>query len=81
MAQIDLSRTKRIDKNRNVVHDKVSCTYTAFENAGNKYIQIDTYGRVERETPEKLSQSLQFDKESAKFLVDLLIREFNLNLM
>ncbi|WP_347451371.1 hypothetical protein [Acetoanaerobium noterae] len=81
MAQIDLSRTKRIDKNRNVVHDKVSCTYTVFENAGNKYIQIDTYGRVERETPEKLSQSLQFDKESAKFLVDLLIREFNLNLM
>lgn len=28
--------------------------------------------------PEKISQSIQFDKESAKFLVDLLSKEFDL---
>lgn len=79
MAQIDLLRTKRRSKNRNVVHDKVSCSYTSFENKGIKYLQIDTYGSMERETPGKLSQSIQFDKESAKFLVDLLITEFKLD--
>lgn len=78
MAQIDLSKIKRFDKNRNVIHDKVFCTYTAFENMGKKYVQLDTYGRTEREMPEKISQSLQFNKESAKFLVDLLVKEFDL---
>lgn len=51
------------------------------KNAGNKYIQIDTYGRMKRETPEKSRQSLLFGKKSAKLLVDLLIGEFNLNLV
>ena len=78
MAQIDLLKIKKFDKNRNVIHDKVSCTYTIFENMGEKYVQLDAYGRTERETPEKISQSLQLDKESAKFLVDLLVKEFDL---
>lgn len=81
MAQVNLLKIKKIDKTRNMVHDKVFSTYTVFESSGEKYIQIDTYGRFEREMPEKVSQSLQFDKESAKFLVDLLIKEFDLDLM
>ena len=81
MAQINLQQIKKIDKNRNMVHDKVFSTYTVFENMGEKYIQIDTYGRIERETPEKLSQSLQFDRETAKFFVNLLVKEFKLELM
>lgn len=46
---------------------------------GEKYVQIDTYGRIDRENPEKISQSIQFDKETATFLVNLLKEEFELH--
>lgn len=78
MAQIDLETIKRIDKDRNMVHTKVYTTYTVFESNEQKYFQIDTYGRKGREMPDKISQSIQFDKESAQFLTELLKKEFNL---
>ena len=78
MAQINLQKIKKITKNRNTIHDKVISTYTIFEDSGNKFIQIDTYGRIDREMPEKASQSLQFDREAAKFFVNLLVEEFKL---
>ena len=78
MAQIDLETIKRIDKDRNTIHTKVYTTYTAFEVDGKKYFQIDTYGKSGREMPEKISQSIQFDKDSAQFLVELLRKEFDL---
>lgn len=58
MAQISLDSIKRIEKYRNTIHDKVYTTYTTFEADGEKYVQIDTYGRIGRENPEKISQSL-----------------------
>lgn len=79
MAQIYINKMKKIDKNRNYVHDKVIGTYTIFEVNGEKFFQIDTYGRIEREMPEKISQSIQFDKETAKYMVNLLIKEFDLH--
>lgn len=79
LAQIDLGNIKKIEKQRNTVHEKVHTTYTLFEEGGEKFIQFDTYGRVGRENPEKISQSIQLEKETAQFLVDLLIKEFNLN--
>ena len=45
---------------------------------GNKYVQFDTYGRIGRENPEKISQSFQLDRESARYIVKLLINEFEL---
>jgi hypothetical protein len=78
MARIDLETIKRIDKDRNTIHTKVYTTYTAFEADGQKYFQIDTYGKSGREMPEKISQSIQFDKDSAQFLVELLRKEFDL---
>lgn len=41
-------------------------------------MQIDTYGKSDRTIPEKISQSIQLDRESAKFLVKLLVNEFDL---
>lgn len=79
MAQISLESIKRIDKYRNTVHEKVHTTYTAFEMDGEKYVQIDTYGRIDRENPEKISQSFQFDRATAEFLVKLLSEEFDLS--
>lgn len=78
MAQIDLKNIEKIQKQRNTVHDKVYTTYTIFEQGNTKYIQFDTYGRVERENPEKISQSIQLDKETAKYIVNLLTQEFYL---
>ena len=57
--------------------DRVNATYTVFEKDGKKYLQIDTYGRIERENPEKISQSIQLDKETARFLTDLIETEFD----
>lgn len=78
MAQISLGSIKRIEKNRNTIHEKVHTTYTVFEADGEKYVQIDTYGRIDRENPEKISQSVQLDKSAAQFLVDILTKEFSL---
>lgn len=76
MAQISLESIAKIEKFRNTVHEKVHATYTTFEIGGEKYVQIDTYGRIDRENPEKISQSLQFDKSTAEFLIKLLSEEF-----
>lgn len=79
MAQISLESIKKIDKQRNTVHDKVHTTYTIFEMDGETYVQLDTYGRIDRETPDKSSQTIQFNRETAKFIVNLLTNEFNFN--
>ena len=78
MAQISLESIKKIEKYRNTVHEEVHTTYTTFEMNGEKYVQIDTYGRIDRENPEKISQSFQFDRATAEFLVKLLSEEFDL---
>ena len=78
MAQINLNSIKRIERQRNVVHDEVYSTYSVFELGGERYVQLDTYGRVGRENPEKLSQTIQLNRDTAKFLVDLLSQEFDL---
>lgn len=78
MAQINLNSIKRIEKQRNTVHDEVYSTYSVFELDGERYVQLDTYGRVGRENPEKLSQTIQLNRETAKFLVELLSSEFDL---
>lgn len=78
MAQISLEGIKKIEKTRNTLHEKVYTTYTVFKADGEKYVQLDTYGKIGRENPEKISQSIQFDKAAAQFLVDLLRNEFSL---
>lgn len=78
MARIGLDSIKKIEKYRNTIHDKVCTTYTIFEVDGEKYVQIDTYGRVGRESPEKVSQSFQLDEETAQFFVNILCDEFNI---
>lgn len=78
MAQISLESIKRIDKNRNTIHEKVHTTYTVFEKDGEKFVQLDTYGRIDRENPEKISQSFQIDQCTACFLINLLKESFGI---
>ena len=77
MARIDVKKMNRLEKQRNTVHDEVNATYTVFMKDDKRYFQIDTYGRIERDMPEKISQSIQLDEGSVVALVDLLneIRE------
>ena len=77
MAQIDIEKIERLNKDRNTIHDKVYTTYTTFNSNGKHYVQFDTYGRSDREQPGKISQSIQLDEESARYLVDLLKAEYN----
>ena len=76
MAQIDLTTIEKLYKDRNTIHEKVYATYSTFDNCGKHYVQIDTYGRSDREQPGKISQSIQLDERSARFLFDLLKSEY-----
>ncbi len=80
MARIDLDTIKKIEKERISIHDKVMTTYSVFDDHGKKYVQIDTYGKSGRDLPGRVSQSFQFDKDSAEFMAKLLVNEFDLKL-
>lgn len=78
MALITKDNMKKLDKDRNRVHSKVRATYTTFTSDGKKYLQIDTYGSPTREMKDKLSQSIQVDKEMAKELIKLMVDTFDI---
>ena len=65
MARLDIAKIKRLDKERNTIHEKEYTTYSTFDVDGRHYVQIDTYGRGDREQPGKISQSIQLDEKSA----------------
>ena len=77
MAQIDITTIEKLHKDRNTVHEKVYTTFCTFDSYGKHYVQIDTYGRSDREMQGKISQSIQLDESSAKYLFDLLKKEYN----
>ncbi|MCH5165510.1 MAG: methionyl-tRNA formyltransferase [Clostridiales bacterium] len=78
MAKIDVKKITKLDKERNTVQEEVAATYTVFEKNGERYFQIDTYGRSDRIETEKASQIIQIDKDSAKELIKLLLNEFKI---
>jgi hypothetical protein len=63
-------------KEANRVHDTVECGWTRFELDGEMYLQLDTYGSNQRQIPGKVSQSIQFDAESASALLRVLRQTF-----
>ena len=52
--------------------------YIIAECDGKKVLQLNTYGSKNRDNPEKLSQTLQFDEHSAQELFNVLAQEFGL---
>lgn len=78
MALLRVENTEKIYKMRNTIHQPVSATYTTFEANGRIIFQIDTYGSPDREMPEKISQSIQVDKEMAAFLIRSFTETFKL---
>jgi len=53
-------------------HTEVQATYSIVHGKDGKYLQIDTYGSVERKIPGKKSQSIRFSPESIQQLKILL---------
>ncbi len=78
MALITKRHFSHIGKERNTIHDSVDATYCTFTKGENKYFQIDTYGSENRQLKDKISQSIQIDRDMAIELVELLQREFDL---
>jgi len=70
MAQLVTKKFKREQKSRKL-HDTVRAEYDTFTVNGRKYIQIDTYGRENRQMPNTPSQKIQFDEDFAKNLVSI----------
>ena len=77
MAQIDLVDFHKILKERNSIKGKIKASYSVFTDGKDKYLQIDMYGGPERKRS-KISQTLQFDRETAKRIIEILKEEFNL---
>ncbi|PSC06202.1 methionyl-tRNA formyltransferase [Alsobacter soli] len=64
---------------RNGIHDEVEATYTVFQRDDRTFVQIDTYGRPDRELPGKKSQTIQLTRESASELIAILSEAFRFN--
>ena len=54
------------------MHRPTRCHSSVFDADGKRFIQLDTHGTEEREHPEKISQSVQLDKEGAAQLLKLI---------
>ena len=60
-------------KERQSVHRPTRCLYAIVEGPeGQRYLQLDTVGSDDREYPDKVSQSIQFDRQAAGQLLKLL---------
>ncbi|MFK0688867.1 hypothetical protein ACFX5Q_11750 [Mesorhizobium sp. IMUNJ 23033] len=58
------------------LHDPIDATYFAYEMDGRRLLQINTSGRKDREIPDKVSQSMQLDQDSAAQLFSILKSHF-----
>jgi hypothetical protein len=72
-----VERMERLEKDRSDIHSPTRCTYSIVDAPdGSKILQLDTYGSTSRKNPDKVSQSLQFNHESASQLLELIRSAF-----
>jgi hypothetical protein len=69
-------RLTRKQMDRNSLHEEVEATYSVFAWDDRTLLQIDTYGRADREIPGKKSQTIQIDEAAAHELFDILKTHF-----
>jgi hypothetical protein len=60
------------------LHMEVEAKYAVYKLDGKGFVQLNTYGRPDREFPGKVSQSIQFDRNGAEQMVEILRRAFDL---
>jgi hypothetical protein len=56
---------------------EVECHWSAIQD-DRRYLQLDCYRATDRKKPRKVSQTLQFDRDSAEELVTIIRRVFPL---
>ncbi|MEL7499015.1 MAG: methionyl-tRNA formyltransferase [Planctomycetota bacterium] len=72
-----VTQIKKTNKSRHTIHKPTTCDYSIFVgDDGEQYLQIDTYGSSERELAGKISQSIQFNRDSASQLRALIDNHF-----
>ena len=60
-------------KDRQKIHAPTRCLASSFTTDGGKAVlQLDTYGSEDRTFTEKVSQSIQFNEDSAQQLLNLI---------
>jgi hypothetical protein len=58
-------------------HTETECTYSVGEDSnGERYLQIDTYGSLQRKMPGKKSQSIRFAPSAIRELKTILQEHF-----
>jgi hypothetical protein len=68
-----VKKLSKITMDRNIIHGPVDCSYTVFtDESGGKYLQIDTYGSKTRKIKGKKSQSIQFNENSLRELMEII---------
>ena len=70
MARID--KLNERSPQRVSVHGEVEATFHVFDENGETYLQIDTYGAPGRQIPSKVSQSFQLGEVGRRELLRLL---------
>jgi hypothetical protein len=72
-----ITQFEPITKDQPKVHKPTRCAYFSFIGPRDKrYIVLETYGSEDRQMPDKVSQSIQFDQEAAARLIAILRQEF-----
>lgn len=72
-----ISELELSTKDRQSIHRRTRCQYTIVKGSqGERYLQLDTYGSENREIPDKVSQSIQFDRHAATQLIEILHETF-----
>lgn len=74
MALIKRLKERHMERNR--VHNDVEATFTIFRDENDVYLQIDTYGSSQRAIPGKVSQSIQFNRQSLQQLREIIESQF-----
>lgn len=57
-------------------HSECACEWHFSDRDGSRVVQLDSYGSEVRKLQGKLSQTLQFDREQALALIEVLGRAF-----
>lgn len=64
-------------KNRQTVHRPTRCLYAFVDgDTGERLLQLDTLGTDDRQIVDKVSQSIQFNRDAAQQLMDLFRQVF-----
>lgn len=73
-----MRKFEKLDSERTQLHEEVEARYSVFERDGRGFVQINTYGRADRQIPDKVSQVIQLDREGAEALITILKKAFSI---